>query len=94
VLRCVEAAIKAVHVAHAMETQGVLYEACALTVDTVVMAATSLLVVELGARGDALANRAKSSSGKAKALLENLALRNCSAARCLESLSVGKFSTP
>jgi hypothetical protein len=94
-LRCVEAAIEAIRIADAMEAQGMLYEAYAITVDIFAMAATSLLVVELGAPGDVLATRAKSSSSNAKSLLENLASRNCSAARCLESLTVSSslFST-
>jgi hypothetical protein len=87
-LRCVEAAIETVRLAEVMETQGVLYEAYAFTIDLIAMASTSLLVVELGAPGDLSIARVKSSSKNAKMLLERLALRNCAAARCLESLTV------
>jgi hypothetical protein len=65
-----------------------LYEAYAFTIDVLVMAATSLLVIELMPLGDTLAAYAKSSSWKAKALLEKLALQDCTAARSLESLAV------
>jgi hypothetical protein len=74
-----------------MYTQAMLYEAYALTNDVIAMAATSLLVVELmppGDAGDILAAHAKSSSWKAKAILESLASRSCAAARCLDSLNV------
>jgi hypothetical protein len=87
-LRCLEAAIEAVRLAEVMDAQGILYEAYAFTVDLVAMAATSLLVVELGAPGDVSVACVRSSSRKAKVLLESLALRNCAAARCLESLIV------
>jgi hypothetical protein len=87
-LRCVEAAIETVRLAEAMEDQGMLYEAYAFTIDLIAMASTSLLVVELGAPGDVSVARVKPSSKKAKMLLERLALRNCAAARCLESLTV------
>jgi hypothetical protein len=83
-----EAAIEAVRLAEVMDTQGILYEAYAFTVGLVAMAATSLLVIELGAPGDVSVARVRSSSKKAKVLLESLALRNCAAARCLESLIV------
>lgn len=85
---CVKAAIEAVHIAEMMEAHGILYEAYAFTIDIIAMAATSLLVVELIPPGDLLASHAKKSSWKAKALLENLALRSCAAARCLDSLLV------
>lgn len=86
--KCVEGAIDAVCIAEAMSAQGMLCEAYALTVDVIAIAATTLLVVELGAPGGMLAARAKSSSRKAKVLLEILARHNCSAARCLDSLTV------
>lgn len=89
--KCVESAIEAVHIAEAMEARGLLHEAYAFTIDVVVMAATSLLVTELGASNDALTVRAKDSSKKAKALLEMLALKNCAAARCLDSLAVSQY---
>jgi hypothetical protein len=85
---CMEAAIEAVRLAEVMDAQGILYEAYAFTVDLVAMAATSLLVVELGTPGDVSVSRVGSSSRKAKVLLESLALKNCAAARCLESLMV------
>ena len=85
---CVKAAIEAVHIAEMMEARDMLYEAYAFTNDVIAMAATSLLVVELMPPGDTLVTHAKSSSWKAKAVLEKLALRSCTAARCLESLLV------
>lgn len=83
-----KAAIEAVHIAEMMEARDMLYEAYAFTNDVIAMAATSLLVVELMPPGDTLVTHAKSSSWKAKAVLEKLALRSCTAARCLESLLV------
>lgn len=68
-----------------------LREAYLLTVDTLAMAATSLLVVGLGAPGDPSAVRAKSSGRKAKRLFEILAWQNPAAARCLESLIVSNL---
>ena len=65
-----------------------LYEAYAFTIDVLVMAATSLLVVDLMPPGDTLAAYAKVSSLKAKVLLEKLALQNCAAARSLDGLAV------
>ena len=88
---CVKAAIETIRVAEMMDARGILYEAYAFTNDVIAMAATSLLVVELmppGDAGDALAAHAKSSSWKAKAILESLASRSCAAARCLDSLNV------
>ena len=91
---CIKAAIEAVHILESMEARAMLYEAYAFTVDVLVMAATSLLVIELMPPGDTLAAYAKLSSWKAKALLEKLAVQNCTAARSLEGLAVGalKFS--
>lgn len=86
--RCVEGAIDAVCVAETMSAQGILYEAYPLTIDVLVMAATTLLVVELGAPDDMLAVRAKGCSRKAKKLLETLARRSFSASRCLGALIV------
>lgn len=86
--RCVEGAIDAVCIAETMSAQGILYEAYPLTIDVLVMAATTLLVVELGAPDDMLAVRAKGSSRKAKELLETLARKNFSACRCLGTLIV------
>lgn len=86
--KCVEAAIETIWVAEIMHTQGTLHEAYALTVDVIAMAATTLMVVELGASRDELTSRVMSSSKKAKYILELLALQNCAAARCLESLAV------
>jgi hypothetical protein len=86
--KCVDAAMEAVSIAEAMAERGVLYEAYSLTVDVVVMAATALLVVELGAPDNGMADRVQESSRKAKTLLETLARKNCAAARCLESLKV------
>lgn len=88
VTRCVEAAMEAVAIAEAMESRGMFREAYALTVDILAMAATSLLVVELGAPGDYMADRARMYSKKANVLLEILARQSCAAARCLESLNV------
>jgi hypothetical protein len=91
---CMEAAIDAVRLAEVMDAQSILYEAYAFTVDLVAMAATSLLVIELGASGDVMVARVRSSSRKAKVLLESLALKNCAAARCLESLIVSIILIP
>ncbi|KAL1581737.1 hypothetical protein WHR41_09427 [Cladosporium halotolerans] len=85
--RCVEGAIDAVCIAETMRDQKILYEAYPLTIDVLVMAATTLLVVELGAPDDMLAVRAKGSSRKAKELLETLASKNSSASRCLGALT-------
>jgi hypothetical protein len=74
-LGCLDAAIEAVRLAEVMDAQGILYEAYAFTVD-------------LGTPGDVSVSRVGSSSRKAKVLLESLALKNCAAARCLESLMV------
>lgn len=93
VSKCVEAAIETVTIAEALEVQRMLYEGYAFAVDVVAMAAISLLVVELGAPDGSLAARAASSSRKAKVLLEVLALRSCSAAHCLTSLTVSHFQT-
>jgi hypothetical protein len=93
-MECMEAAIEAVRLAEVMDTQGILYEAYAFTVDLAATAATSLLVIELGAPGDVSVARVRSSSKKAKVLLESLALRNCAAARCLESLIVSIVLIP
>ncbi|KAM0724329.1 hypothetical protein Q7P37_000211 [Cladosporium fusiforme] len=94
VSKCVEAAIETVSIAKTLEIKRMLYEGYAFAVDVVAMAAISLLVVELGAPDDALAITAASSSRKAKVLLEVLALRSCSAAQCLTSLTVSYFQIP
>lgn len=83
-----KAAIETAHIAETMEALGMLYVAYALTIDVIAMAATSLLVVELMPLGDILAGHAKRSSWKAHALLQNLALWNCAATRCMDSLLV------
>ena len=71
-----------------MDARAMLDEAYAFTIDVLVMAATSLLVVNLMPPGDTLATYAKVSSWKAKALLEKLALQNCTAAHSLDGLAV------
>ena len=75
-----------------MDARAMLYEAYAFTIDVLVMAATSLLVVDLMPPGDTLAAYAKVSSLKAKALLEKLALQNCAAARSLDGLAVSMLN--
>lgn len=71
-----------------MAERNMLNEAYALTVEVLVMAATSLLVVELGAHADGVIDRVRKSSRKARQLLETLSRESCSAAGCLESLRV------
>jgi hypothetical protein len=86
--KCVDAAMDAVCIAEAMAEQDMLHEAYTLTIDVLVMAATALLVVELGDPDNGMADRVRKSSRKAKTLLETLGPKNCSAAVCLESLLV------
>lgn len=86
------AAVDTVAIATAMDGRAMLYEAHALTVDVLTMAATVLLFVQTCAPGDELATRARISSGQARVLLEILARQNCAAARCLEALTVSIFS--
>lgn len=76
-----------------MDARAMLDEAYAFTVDVLVMAATSLLVVELIPPGDTLAAYAKVSSWKAKALLEKLASQNRTAAQSLDGLAVSILTT-
>lgn len=83
-----DAAIQAICIAERMAERGMLNEGYALTVDVLVMAATSLLVVELGAHDDGVTDRVRKSSRKARRLLEILSQKSCSAAGCLESLRV------
>jgi hypothetical protein len=90
--KCVDAAIDAICVAEAMAEQNMLSEAYALTVDVLVMAATTLLVVELGDPDNCMADRVRESSRKAENLLRTLSHQNCSAAGCLESLKVSLVS--
>ena len=68
--KCVEAAIQAVRTAEALDIRGMLNEAYALTVDVLAIAATTLLVVELGAPNDGRAETVVRTSRTAKALLE------------------------
>lgn len=91
-LKCIEASIQAVRTAEALDIRGMLNEAYSLTVDVLAMAATTLLLVELGAPDSGTAETARRTSGKAKALLEGLAQKNSTAAQCLESLTVSAFS--
>jgi hypothetical protein len=86
--KCVDAAIEAVCIAGRLEDQRMLHEAYPLIVDVLVMAATVLLVVELGAPDNSMADRVRESNREAKTLLETLARRNRSAAGSLESLKV------
>ena len=86
--KCIEAAIQAVRTAEALDIRGMLNEAYPLTVDVLAMAATSLLVVELGAPEDGMADTVRRTSKNAKTLLEGLAQKNNTAAQCLESLTV------
>jgi hypothetical protein len=78
--KCVDAAIDAICVAEAMAEQNM------------VMAATTLLVVELGDPDNCMADRVRESSRKAENLLRTLSHQNCSAAGCLESLKVSLVS--
>ena len=89
--KCVEAAIQAVRAAEALDIRGMLHEAYALTVDVLAIAATTLLVVQLGAPNDDTADAVVSTSRTAKTLLEGLAEKNSTAAQCLESLMVSKI---
>lgn len=93
-LKCVDAAIEAVRIAEALDARDVLHEAHALTVDVLVMAAISLLVVELGSPDIGMVDRVRDSSSKAKGLLEVLGRKNCSAAGCLDSLKVRLMCCP
>lgn len=86
--RGIEAAVQAVRTADALNGRGLLNEAYALTVDVLAMAATTLLVVELGSPDHIVVNAVKESSRTAKMLLEDLAKQNSTAAQCLESLVV------
>lgn len=52
-----DAAIQAICIAETMAERDMLNEPYALTVDVLVMAATSLLVVELGAHDDGVIDR-------------------------------------
>ena len=70
--KCVDAAIDAICIAEAMAEQNMLSEAYALTVDVLVMAATTLLVVELGDPDNCMADRVRESSRKAENLLRTL----------------------
>ena len=88
--KCVEAAIKAVRTAEELDRRRMLNEAYALTVDVLAIAATSLLVVELGAPDDDMAETVVRTSKTAKTLLEGLAEKNSTTAQCLESLIVSK----
>lgn len=78
----------AVRIAETMAERGILHEAYSLTVDVLVMAATVLLVVELGAPDNDMADRVRESSRKTKTLLETLGRKNRAASKCLESLKV------
>ena len=86
--KCVEAAISAVRTAKALDDREILHEAYCLTVDVLAMAATTLLVVGLGSPDESTAEAVRESRMTSKALLEKLALKNASAAKCLESLIV------
>jgi hypothetical protein len=89
--KCVEAAVSAVWTAQEMDNRGMLDEAWCLTVDVLAMAATILLVVGLGSPLESTADSVRESSFAAKALLEKLASRNASAAKCLNSLVVSSI---
>lgn len=86
--KCVEAAIQTVRTAEALNVRGMFNEAWPLTVDVLAIAATSLLVVELGAPEDDTVETVIGTSRNAKTLLEGLAQKNSTAAQCLESLTV------
>jgi hypothetical protein len=86
--KCVEAAVSAVWTAQELDKRGMLDEAWCLTVDVLAMAATTLLVVGLGSPLETTAGSVGDSSSAAKVLMEKLARRNASAAKCLESLTV------
>jgi len=91
--KCVEAAISAVRTANELDEREIFHEAWCLTVDVLAMAATTLLVVRLGSPIESTAKAVKESSISAKALLEKLACKNASAAKCLESLTVSSNKT-
>ena len=83
-----EAAVLAIRTAEALNMQGMLHEAYALTIDVLAVAATTLLAVELGAPENDTFHMVGSASRNAKKLLEGLAKENSAAAQCLESLMV------
>lgn len=89
-----DAAVEAICIAEIMTERDMFNEAYALTVDVLVMAATSLLVVELGAPDDGVSDCVRESSRKAQTLLEALSQKSCSAAGCLESLKVSPLCHP
>jgi hypothetical protein len=89
--KCVDAAIEAVCIMETMAERDMFNEAYPLTVDVLVMAATSLLVVELGTQDDVVPDRVRESSRKAKIFLETLSRESFSAAGCLESLKVSSL---
>ena len=88
--KCVEAAIQAVRTAEALDSQSSFYEAHALTVDVLAMAATALLVAQLRASTGVGEANIQRTSGLARTLLERLAQHNSAASQCLESLTVSK----
>ncbi len=87
-LKCVDAAVLAVLTVETLGAHGMLYEAHALTVDILTMAATALLVVELGDPEGSLRVRVHNTSNIARVLLGGLAQTNSAAYQCLESLLV------
>lgn len=91
--KCVDAAIDAICIAEAMAERDMLSEAYALTVDVLVMAAITLLVVELGDPDNCMADHVRESSRKSENLLRALSQQSCSAAGCLESLKVSLLSS-
>ena len=88
--KSVDAAVQAVTIAEAFELRLELHEAYCLTVDILVMAAITLLVVELGAPTYPAVAAVRSASRSAQKLLESLAPSSTAAAQCLDSLMVSR----
>lgn len=88
-LKAVNAALHAIQVAELLHKQLRLDEAYFLTVDVLVIAATTLLVFELGSgRESPWVHEALHASGIAKGLLLEMSLHSQTAAHCWEALAV------
>lgn len=87
-ITCVVAATQAVRIAQILSTRGLLNEAYALTVDILVLAATTLLAVECRAPKGVSTDMLRRTSHSARSLLEGLAQHSDAAEQCLESLLV------
>lgn len=88
--RSVDVAIQTIRTAEELRSRGMLFEAYVFTMDVLAMAATVLLVMQLGGSSDGRAETIRRASRTAKALLEWLATRNNIAQQCLEALQVSR----